>query len=284
MSRFQAKTRRTANSILWIGDGRRAEFAPTFDALSARAALTQCTALSDAELPASEFAPALVIVAQGFAGEIGEADVVRLRRRYPTAALVRIVASWCEGELRSAPPVHGIRRCAAHQALPWLLADLARLERGERPEWGLPATATEEESLMATIAVRRILPVSSMRLGIAASDAQVERWLHDLCRQASSAEPAICNFAANGAWSASDAPAVILWDAPHTAAISARELESLRRDVPLGNSSIIALADFPRREQIAHWREAGVVEVLGKPVIDAVLLASIDRQLNAVAS
>lgn len=282
MSDLHAKTRRGAISIVWLGDGRRPEFAPTLAALAARTTVTECAGPNDADLPTSEPAPALVIVAQGFAGEFGDVDVVRLRRRFPTAALVRIVASWCEGELRSAPPVHGVKRYVAPQALPLLLADLARLERGERPDWGLPATATDEETLLATITARPKSQVKSESLIIAASDPQVERWLRDLCRHKSPGESAGDCFGANEQSCANESPAVVIWDVPHSAAVAAEELKQLRSDAALKEAQIIALASFPRREQVVRWREAGVVEVLGKPVVEAALLACLEQRLQRI--
>jgi len=284
MSQLDAKTRRSAISILWLGDGRRPEFAPTFAALSARANVTECAGPADAELPAADLTPVLVIVAQGFAGELGEADVVRLRRRYPTAALVRIASSWCEGELRNAPPVHGVKRYVAHQALPSLLADLARLERGLRPDWGLPATSTDEESLLAAIDARPRLSMESVRIGIMASDPAVERWLRDLCRSNSCLEPAIYKFQTGTGYEAAEAPSLILRDVPDSAAVAEREFDLLQREIAGKAAIVIALANFPRREQVARWREAGVVEVLGKPTTDAVLLACIERYLRRALS
>jgi CheY-like chemotaxis protein len=280
MMESHSNPRRGAITILWLGDGRRSEFAPTFAALSARASVTACAGAREAESAAGELAPALVIVTQGFAGELGEADVVRLRRRYPTAALVRIVASWCEGELRSAPLVHGVKRYVAHQALPLLLADLARLERGLRPDWGLPATSTDEESLPAAIGARPKLSMESVRLGIAASDPAIERWLRDLCRSNSCLDPAIYKFQAEPGFEVGEAPSLILWDAPHLAAVAEMEFRLLKRDNAGKAAKVVALANFPRREQIAGWREAGVVEVLGKPVTDAVLLACVEQHLR----
>jgi len=284
MIESHSNPRRGAISILWLGDGRRSEFSPIFAGLSARASVTECAGASEGELPAAELAPALVIVAQGFAGELGEADVVRLRRRYPTAALVRIASSWCEGELRNAPPVHGVKRYVAHQALPSLLADLARLERGLRPDWGLPATSTDEESLLAAIDARPRLSMESVRIGIMASDPAVDRWLHDLYRSNSCLEPAIYNFQTGTGYEAAEAPSLILWDVPDSAAVAEREFDLLQREIASKAAMVIALANFPRREQVARWREAGVVAVLGKPTTDAVLLACIERYLRRAVS
>jgi len=285
MSEQHLNPQRSAISILWLGDGRRPEFAPTFAALSARACVTACSGPNEGELPAVDFAPALVIFAQGFAGEIEEADVVRLRRRYPTAALVRIAASWCEGELRSAPIVHGVKRYVAHQALPSLLADLARLERGLRPDWGLPATATDEESLAAAIDVRPSTPRIPVRVGIAATDPQVERWLRDLCRRTLDAEPAIYQFETGTGFEIGAAPSLVLWDVPHgTDAAAAMEFDLLKRSIAVKEASVVALANFPRRELIEVLRDAGVVEVLGKPVTEGVLLACVAQAIERIAS
>lgn len=266
-------TRRGPISILWLGDALRPEFAPTFHALAARARITQCADASVRSLPALELSPALVIIAQGFAGEIDDADVLRLRRRFPTAAFVRIVASWCEGELRSLPPVRGVRRYVAHQALPLLVADLDRLSCGLRPDWALPATATDDEVLQTSIEARPIRRPEPIEVGIAAADAQIERWLVDVCKQAAGVTP-VCLDLQAAEVVANASPRVVVWDVP----FSDRDAEcQLHRLTNHTHANVIALASFPRRGMFAGRQTAGVVSVLSKPTLTAALVASIDE-------
>lgn len=285
MNDSHSTSARSTISIVWLGDARRPEFAATFDLLTSRASVVALPDLNDTHIPAGELSPALVIVAQGFAGEIGEADIVRLRRRYPTAALVRIAASWCEGELRSTPLLHGVKRYLAHQATAPLLADLAKLERGLRPDWGLPATTTDDESLFAAIDPPPPQPADSPHIGIAASDPQVERWLRDLSRRKLMSEPAIYRFeTGTGFENSASVPTLVLWDVPHSVEAAAMQLDRLKRALAERESKIIALANFPRRDQIARWRDAGVAEVLGKPATDATLLACIAGATSGFAT
>lgn len=269
MSEPHTTTRRSHLQIVWLGDGSRPEFAPTYEMLCRRANVVAYRGWADADLPADDLAPALVVVAQGFAGAFDAIDAVRLRRRYPTAALVRIVASWCEGELRSAPPLVGVKRYVAHQAFSLLAADLTRLECGMRPDWGLPATATEEESLSAANTVAGEHRNAPLQVGIAARDPFVERWLFALCERHSGLKPTLVDCRATAGVGADGTVPVVVWDVPSGSEAAEAELGALAST----GARVIALASFPRREQVAEWRASGVVDVIGKPVSDAALLA-----------
>lgn len=252
-------------AALWLGDGVSTEFAPTFDELARRTALSVSAGWSEPELPTADLAPALIVVAQAFAGELAEGDVLRLRRRYPTAALLRIVGSWCEGELRTLPPPAAVRRCCWHHAHALVRADLDRLEARERPDWGLPATATDDEGLLTTVRTPPAKRIAQVRIGIAAADPFVERWLVDFCARYQHLQPTARNAQ----------PEVILWDAPHTPAAQERECRQLARE--FATAKIIALANYPRRDDAVRVRDWGVADVVGKPMSSACLLASIGR-------
>ena len=256
-------------ATLWLGDGRRPEFAATFDEVARRSESIACDGWRDADLPPRDLAPVLVVVAQGTAGEFSDADLLRLRRRYPTAAVVRIVGSWCEGELRTSPPPAAVKRYCWHHAAALLRVDFDRLEAGLRPEWGLPATATEEESLTSggvVAAAHR----AAIQVGIAASDPVVERWLFDFCTSYEFLRARLIGDSSLGG----AAPDVVLWDVPISAASRESEARRLMNDaVP---ASVVALANYPRRDELAAWSDWGIGRVLGKPASNACLLAAIE--------
>ncbi|MCE9604101.1 MAG: hypothetical protein K8U03_04275 [Planctomycetia bacterium] len=262
-------------STLWLGDCRRAEFAPVFDELARRTEVTSFAGWQELEFsPPADLAPALIVVAQAYAGEFTEGDAVRLRRRFPTAGLLRIVGSWCEGELRSLPPPASKRYCW-HQALAAVRTELARLEAGLCPEWGLPTTMSDEERMMTPSQPARSNANVRERIvvGIAATDPVVHRWLFDFCSRRAELQPLplACDDD-NGA--AAVSPTVVLWDMPSTIATCERECRQIvRRHAP---HKIIALANYPRREDLLRWQALGVSELIGKPVSESVLLERIE--------
>lgn len=272
MNESPSSRSRERRTTLWLGDGRRPEFAATFDEVARRSESISCVGWCDADLPARDVAPVLVVVAQGTAGEFGDADILRLRRRYPTAAVVRVVGSWCEGELRTSPPPSAVKRFCWHQAAALLRADFDRLDEGLRPDWGLPATATDEETLAAG-GVACAVPRATIRVGISAADPFVERWLWDFCESFGFLRWRPLGDSSQSA----EAPDVVLWDVPLAA--GNREAEGRRLVRETAPAPIVALANFPRRDELAAWREWGVEHVIGKPASDVCLLAAIKKSL-----
>jgi len=260
-------------AFLWLGDARREEFAPAWAALNRCPTIPTYPGWSDADLPRDDLAPALIVVAQGSPGEFVEADVVRLRRRYPTAALLRIVGSWCEGELRTSPPPGAVRRVWWHQAAAMLRADLERLEAGERPDWGLPATATDEETLRSATRMPPAKRRAAVRIGVVAADPFAERLLHDFC----DSESRYSQVSLEGEASGEASPQAILWDVPFGATERERECRRLVQDYAAAR--IVALANFPRRDEVELLRKWGVAAVVGKPASNACLSATIDELL-----
>ncbi|MBX7166388.1 MAG: hypothetical protein K1X74_08555 [Pirellulales bacterium] len=257
--------------LLWIGSARRAEFRQPCAGVARRAAAVFVPGIRAA---AAEIAvggpPDLIVLAQARPSQHEPAAIERLRRQAPAARWIVLGGSWCEGELRSGRPLAGAARVYWHQwPIQWP-RDCESFEQGDVPVWGLPATAQEEDRLLADLNPGE--PDSRLRIAVASADFE----MHSLLRRA---------LAGYGSTAAElDAPRLdgVVWDARSPEDL--QELAELRRRVP--SVPIVALAGFPRWQDVRSLRALGAAAIVSKPfLIDELLwlLARLARGATAGA-
>ena len=255
--------------VLLVGNAAHQEFRSAVEMLERSGGLTiaRDVRAALAELDRGDAPPSLVVIAQARPGEYAHAEIDALRRGAPLAPFVALLGSLCEGETRSGRPWPGVVRVYWHQ---WHLrarAELAALHSGRRSNWSLPATASEEERLLASA-----FQPCAKRSGVAAIIAEnfaMADWLADACR---SQGFAVIRTTVSRPCDASGVEAV-LWDAGLAADANIAELESLRLAFP--DAQRIALVDFPRLEHCERLLAAGATAVLSKPVLLAELAAQL---------
>jgi hypothetical protein len=241
--------------------------------LSCRFVPSAPTILADGN---EDFEPALVVLLQSRPGEFTDRELTALRGRWPIARFVAIAASWCEGEPRRGFAIGGVYRIPWHAALFRLRAELSPiLESVQAPGvglFGLPATATSDERLLANSR-----PVASAPAVVAVA-----------AMRASIAEPLIDALGAAGHaavyWPLDSVTLVrgidaVVWDTFGCE----QGLETVCNALPADSRSrpLIALADFPRPQDIETLHALGVDRVLGKPLLVADLLTCLDELLAA---
>ncbi len=218
--------------------------------------------------------PELIVFVQSRPGAIGAWEIERLRRSAPLAGVVLLVGSWCEGEPRTGKPLPGVERLYWYQFSSWWRRQWALWAAGRCPEWGLPP-ATEGRSvrneervrLAGKVAIETArwdtLAALSDVLQTAGCDAM---WVRPAAGQAD-----FCGVCAG------------IWEGGQLSDAEAEELAAFAAQLRGQHAPVVALLDFPRRDRCAAARRAGAGAVLGKPWLNADLLATLQRLMATEA-
>jgi len=250
--------------VLFVGDSERAEFASVFRWLSEHSQLATAPDFASAsqQLESHACDPELIVMAQAWPGQFSPKQIERLRRLAPLARINELLGSWCEGETRTGRPAGGTSRNYWHQWLPRMAPEFARAARGERPVWSLPTTATDDERLLAIADATTVAPHPLPQNGLIAillRNAAMARALCDACPTRGYAS--IWLPQGRGPYLAGVRAAI--WDAPPAVESWAGTLASIQQDFK--GAPIIALANFPRIEDVQRLRAAGAAAVISKP-------------------
>lgn len=267
-------------SVLFVGDAEHREFASVAQWLREHSQLAAAPDFAGALawLAAAACDPDLIVLAQAWPGQFSPKQIERLRRLAPLARVSELLGSWCEGETRTGRPPGGTLRNYWHQWLPRMAPEFERAARGERPVWSLPTTATDDERLMAiaeaAAASAREQQTSAPQRGLIAillRNAAMAQALCDACPGRGYAS--IWLPQGRGTYLAGVRAAI--WDAPPAIESWAQELANVGRD--LKGAPIIALAGFPRKEDIERLCAAGASAVVSKPFLLDDLFWQVER-------
>jgi len=202
--------------------------------------------------------PCLIVVVAAYPGQFSAAAIEALRRAAPLSPMVALLGSWCEGEVRSGRPWPGVARVYAHQWAARWEHEWPRLLRGEPSAWNLPATANDEERVLA--AAQQEPPRGSGLVVVQSEEPAVARMLVDVCRQAGYAV----------AWRRRDdrgelagAVAGVFDTADFTPAATAAFCRLAEVIAP---APVVVLLDYPRSDARQRAIAAGAAAVLGKPL------------------
>ncbi|MBL8829797.1 MAG: hypothetical protein JNM18_22650 [Planctomycetaceae bacterium] len=216
----------------------------------------------------------LIVLAMDRPGEVASATVDELRRRCPTAGVVTIVGTWCEGETRTGRPVTGGMRLYELEAAVWLEQQLKRFATGQCPAWGRPAARSNEERWLETIDSR----ASELGLRLAVCSPS-PRWLETLRDGLNALGHTTIGFLPDQIpWLGTIDG--LVWDLP-TALVDRRQLEQQRRMLP--SVPTVALGDFVREQDLATWQNIDIHSVLSKPIRLETLSAAIHDLLQSNA-
>ncbi|HEY2881606.1 MAG TPA: hypothetical protein VGJ15_04220, partial [Pirellulales bacterium] len=134
---------------LFIGDAEQAESCEIAGWLTERGAVQGANAEAAVEMVEAGFAPALIVIAELWPGQIAKRQIERLRHAAPLARIIRLQGTWLEGSLRTSKPIPGTFRIPWRQ---WPFRMARRLEaielRGEQ-SWSQPLSASDDERLLS---------------------------------------------------------------------------------------------------------------------------------------
>ena len=280
---------RSSPSILLVGNTDRSEFRQARADIEGAGLVVAAPDVSSALsiLAKTEIEPGLIVLAQGYPGEFSPAEVDRLRRAAPLARVLGLLGSWCEGEIRTGHPWPGAIRVYWHQWQASFQREFHWLRGGETSTWSLPATASEEERLLA------LPPLVPTTLRGDEAPSRSVKGGHD--------EPALVTISTpwfdSYDWLASACArrdyraiwfrprsvlppcpvAIAIFDAPDDPEQQRASLELLV--AATGSAPIVALADFPRARDRDRLLALGTAAVLSKPFLIADLFWEIERLL-----
>jgi len=225
-----------------------------------------------------------IVLAQTYPDQFSVVAIDRLRKLAPLARLIAILGSWCEGEPRSGHPLQGVIRIYWHQAAVRLRREFAGGADGTRrvpatfetegSAWRLPATASDEERLLA--AVHLPLPKGNGLVAIWTRLPEMEGLLSDACRRGGYAT----------VWLHPRQPARVqgavaaVYDGALLDAAGLAELSQLTAAV--SPARVVALLDAPRIQDVRPARTLGAT-VLAKPFRVDELLYLLAKQQDADA-
>jgi len=209
----------------------------------------------------------ILAVCQSRPGQFTQADVEQWHARTPLASLLAVLGSWCEGELRSGRPWHGVERVYWYDAI-------ARVSTLLASQANSPAfrTYTIAERIEQSVACGRAASAGTTAAIFAQRRSEYEP-LADVCR--------VLNISPRWerTWQAvGDAPDLLLVPLDDLqGAVSIEVLAGLTTAWP--GSRSIALLNFPRRSEVSLLEEVGFHHVLGKPLLVADLVGCLEGLL-----
>jgi hypothetical protein len=247
-----------------IGDVDHPDFC---EAIALLRGQSRVTASADAR-------PDLIIVAQSRPDSIASAQVEPFRRWAPLAGVVTLLGSWSEGETRTGRPLPGIERVYWYQFPAWWQRQLQLLAEHRCPDWARPANFGLRISDCGlpgggrdSVRPRRGLVV------LRTSHRENANALADVCRDVGYATTwqrhSRARATTRGALAA-------IWDGGQLSEPEAGDLSAFCTQMLHDRAPVVALLHFPRRDRVDHAYEIGAAAVVGKPWVNADLIATLE--------
>ncbi len=244
--------------FLLLGDTSRPEFREAVIALDELAHVIRFPDVDAAIAALTEGLPTAhgIVLAQAYPGQFSVVAIDRLRSLAPLARLIAILGSCCEGEPRSGHPLPGVIRVYWHQAAVRIRREFPLCFETQGAAWRLPATATDEERLLASTDAP--LPRGQGLVAVWTRRPEMEGLLSDACRRGGYST----------VWLHPRQPARVrgavaaIYDGAALDAAGLAELSRLADDV--SPAPVLALLDAPRIQDVRLARTLGAA-VLAKP-------------------
>lgn len=228
--------------------------------------------------------PEVVVIVQARPNEFPRSELEQLQRRWPLAGIVTVCGSWCEGEIRTGRPWPGVRRLYWYEFPAWWTQQIRLRSEGGCPEWLWPVADVFRSAPIRNAKIERStangnsLPLATEQpcAGVIVLSTQyfsTADALGDLLTAAGFAtvwrRPGRALPVVRGA-------AVGIWDGGQLDDDEANDLREFCRSLERESTPVVALLDFPRRDRVDFARQLGVSTVIGKPWINADLIATME--------
>jgi CheY-like chemotaxis protein len=267
-------------AILFIGDVERHEFRAAANWLQnrgARLAADIPAALN--ELDDSDFSPAVIVLAQLGSEPFASDQIEKLRRATPLARIIRLLGPWLESESRSGQPIPATVRASweqwrgrIQQPFNGTMQNFESQQAVSPPLWSLPLTATEDDRLLALYGGNMAANSFSDQVGATAAVVALTPLIAVCARHRETAHT-LCDICHTRGWKSLwlrtlpvETPIsvnAVLFDLAFN---TPQELELVKAMKAIaGEAPLIALAGFPRPEDILKLQSAGAAEVISKP-------------------
>jgi CheY-like chemotaxis protein len=228
---------------------------------------------SESRLIASaEMRPELIVVAQSRPDAICGEQIKHLQRAAPLAGVAALLGSWCEGETRTGRPWPGIQRLYWYEFPAWWRRQLQLRAANHCPDWARPATQLTRECVPGHPRPRSGLVVlrTPQRDNADALADALSQAGHSTAWQRHDRARAQTRGALAG-----------IWDGGQLSDTETADLEVFCKQMSSDDAPVVVLLDFPRRDRVDRAYKAGAAVVLGKPYLNADLLASLESAATA---
>jgi CheY-like chemotaxis protein len=223
---------------------------------------------SDSRLGASvEARPELIVVAQSRPHAFSFDHVKQFQLAAPLAGVVALLGSWCEGETRTGQPWPGIERLYWYEFPAWWRRQLQLRAANRCPDWARPIGQSPRQSEPDRPRPRSGLIVlrTPQRDNADALADVLNHAGHSTAWQRYNRAQAHTRGALAG-----------IWDGGQLSDAETAELAAFCTQMSRDSAPVVALLDFPRRDRVDQAYEAGASAVLGKPYLNADLIAMIE--------
>ena len=246
--------------VLAIGNTDHPEFQNTAELLRSASDMRVYASVDHATnwLYSASLPPHWIVIFQSLPGQFGREMLNALWRLAPLARVVRVLGSWCEGEIRTGQPWPGAIRMYWHQAPARIRTEL-HLSALRGTAWPFPSTMTEEDRLLARTH---------------AAGAEQHELVGIYTTTFSGAESLADACSARGwstVWLQPGRPLLVrkmkacILDAQHSSDVEFAAIAKLRSQMP--GVPIIALLSFPRLDDKNRAITAGASAVVSKPML-----------------
>ena len=249
--------RRHARKVVLAGDYRHSDFE------SVRTFLVAAPNIDVIEMGAFDQAASggeIIALCQSRPGQFTQCQIESFHARAPLARLLAILGSWCEGEMRTGRPWHGVERVYWYDAigrLRWLLASgtysaasrtQTAAERIESSTRRWPHAKPGASAAIFTLRHSEYEPLADVCRALQLSPRREKVW------QPLGTAPEL----------------VIVATDDLQAGVAVDSLSAMCNGWP--DTKRIALLNFPRRSEVELLKGLGFHQVLGKPLLIADLL------------
>ncbi len=253
--------------LLWIGDLKNtAEFYHVATVIQKDTELWHLPTV-DAALHAATSStpePLVICLSETHPGQIQDAEVLKLTRRWPLSKIVVVGSCLADGQRRSGPSLRGVLQVPWHDLPSRIITWMHRLESGQLSSLADAPSFRRDERWLLDATTRKspqtvLNQPAQVRVTIAASTDTIAEAVSDLV----TATGGIVEQAVTGKPPIQDSADIVIWDL-HDSPES--QLEWIRLLTCQNPHRIIALlCSFPRSESAKAAMDAGATVVLGRP-------------------
>ena len=214
----------------------------------------------------------LIIIAQSRSGQFDQAEIDEVVTQNPLTPVVMLLGSWCEGERRSDTPVEGVKRVFWHQWQGRFQSFCDSLSNEGISIWHSPATLSDADR----VSEQKVGLNRSHVIGVSALNEQT----YESLAQGITAIGGKPKWVERVSWvNLAASISAICIDADSFSPTLEKRIswvQSQVRHVP-----VIALMNFPRRQDAEALQRAGVARVVSKPFELADLQSAIESVIDA---
>lgn len=243
--------------VLLSGDYWHADFKNLIASLFIPATLLPLESLQDCDM--GRFS--LIVIAQSRSRQFDQSVIDDLVAREPLTPVVMLLGSWCEGERRSDQPVQGVKHVYWHQWQGQFTNFCQQMSDSGISLWHAPVTENAADKIVHRVADEpSIQSIDGVVVGISTSAKETfETLSHGITAIGGKSK-----WVERTSWiNMSASVEIICIDADSVDETLTRRVRWMQNQA--AHVPIVALLNFPRRQEIEALNQLGVASVISKP-------------------